>query len=59
MSVDKRGHIHNNSFSSPKRGLILNNNTTNNRNLGSPNRTMTINPNYINQNNKTLLNSIR
>lgn len=55
MSVDKRGHMNNNSFSSPKRGLI----PTNNRNLGSPNRTMTLNPNYINQNNPTLLNSIR
>ncbi len=55
MSVDKRGNINNNSFSSPKRGYIPNNN----RNLGSPNRTMTLNPNYINQNNPNFLNSIR
>ena len=54
MSVD-RNNMHNNSLSSPKRGFI----PSNNRNLGSPNRTMTLNPNYMNQNNPTLLNSIR
>ena len=55
MSVDKRDHMNNNSFSSPRRGIIP---TNNNRNLGSPNQTMTMNSNYMNQNNPTLLNSI-